>query len=831
MNTSVPQPTGTTTSSGPSVASAPSPHAGSVVLAGSPRSEEAGPDRGLRLTHTPGADSPSSAGPRKSRQIQACEYCRQKKIRCDSDKPACGNCKKRNLTCNYTSTQTKRAPRQGYIEKLEKRLDDMERLIEPLKPLPSPTKRRRTESSSHTSSASAPSLRGELSSPEARGELTPDRRRPLPLAVSSSSGGGPYLPPVVSAGMARHRSAVLPPLRASSAMTNPVTPQSPSFAVLTSPPAPYLAAVHSTRSQATNGSLPKLSAVLSPGAHGSSSDSNGDKPGGRRLDPRAMDTGAPLGPAETVAGNECPPNSALSYEENFCVTYFMDHLATGIPVLHPATIRRHLHNHSLYRPLLHSICALVCFVTRRIPAHPLGAAALSWANTYAERVRAVIMEHCNYPSVELLQTLVIFGYAEYARGHLVPSNMYMDMAIRIARTLHILRRDQEQKVHAKESAQSPSQLADQPGSVHRLDKEIQTEALRRAWWICIIVDRLESLTFGHRPKIYGEENEVHLPCHSQDWDSDCFQSPQSEVSLREALGAHHLYEGSLFNFLLRLITIAERVAHYRIDVRLGRITRISHAHPQHQLIETLMDAWEAKFYRLFLGGQNPALRDDLTTSIGVFVLYSAVRIIFYRIYCETALSAAGLAPDSAASGAGATASRDSSRHSLEASKASWSQCLSCAAHTADILKKYGHQLVPTRLPSYFGFGLWHSGTVLLYQRARSTRADEQSALQADVDVHYHYLHLFTDVWHCDFMDRMRQLDRSLFPSPSPHRAGHAPADLSSSTSLTSPSTLHASHPTHSAMTPLPQGKPLGHATSPHAELAVTTASSSVMTTR
>ncbi|KAJ1952395.1 hypothetical protein IWQ62_006234, partial [Dispira parvispora] len=87
-----------------------------------------------RITQPYPQGSTSTEPQKKKRQTQACEYCRQKKIKCNSSRPTCDNCKKRGLTCQYSNQNGKRIQRQGLFENLEKRLENMERLIEPLKP-------------------------------------------------------------------------------------------------------------------------------------------------------------------------------------------------------------------------------------------------------------------------------------------------------------------------------------------------------------------------------------------------------------------------------------------------------------------------------------------------------------------------------------------------------------------------------------------------------------------------------------------------------------------------------------------------------------------------
>ncbi|KAL5525563.1 hypothetical protein ACEPAG_6899 [Sanghuangporus baumii] len=74
----------------------------------------------------------------KKRRIQrACDTCRRKKIRCDGGQMPnnrCSNCTAYNLECTYVEAAKKRGPPKGYVESLENRLENMEKLLQRLCP-------------------------------------------------------------------------------------------------------------------------------------------------------------------------------------------------------------------------------------------------------------------------------------------------------------------------------------------------------------------------------------------------------------------------------------------------------------------------------------------------------------------------------------------------------------------------------------------------------------------------------------------------------------------------------------------------------------------------
>ncbi|KAK9349507.1 fungal-specific transcription factor domain-containing protein [Lipomyces starkeyi] len=66
----------------------------------------------------------------KRKLVIACVACRKKKVKCSGDRPACGNCLRLNVPCQYPAVKN-RGSRFGYHEMLNKRLEMMERHIKP----------------------------------------------------------------------------------------------------------------------------------------------------------------------------------------------------------------------------------------------------------------------------------------------------------------------------------------------------------------------------------------------------------------------------------------------------------------------------------------------------------------------------------------------------------------------------------------------------------------------------------------------------------------------------------------------------------------------------
>ncbi|KAJ1931821.1 hypothetical protein EC988_009661, partial [Linderina pennispora] len=83
-----------------------------------------------------GSDEPDEHDGAESRKqqrlLQACDSCRRKKIKCDSTKPSCWQCKNMRLACHYSPLVRKRRRRRSAVGNLEQRIECMERILQPL---------------------------------------------------------------------------------------------------------------------------------------------------------------------------------------------------------------------------------------------------------------------------------------------------------------------------------------------------------------------------------------------------------------------------------------------------------------------------------------------------------------------------------------------------------------------------------------------------------------------------------------------------------------------------------------------------------------------------
>ena len=79
----------------------------------------------LETEGTPGSDKPN----KRQKVAIACDVCRAKKVKCDSVRPICGPCSKRQhgAPCEYTTvTRTSHGPTKGYVHHLELKLRELQ---------------------------------------------------------------------------------------------------------------------------------------------------------------------------------------------------------------------------------------------------------------------------------------------------------------------------------------------------------------------------------------------------------------------------------------------------------------------------------------------------------------------------------------------------------------------------------------------------------------------------------------------------------------------------------------------------------------------------------
>ena len=99
------------------------------VTTSTPHPSHPGPAPKVAIPRAAGSDSVSH---RRRRSVRACEPCRQRKIKCEGNRPVCRQCVESHITCQYLDV--KRVREQKQLGVLGRKVDRYEDLLKELEP-------------------------------------------------------------------------------------------------------------------------------------------------------------------------------------------------------------------------------------------------------------------------------------------------------------------------------------------------------------------------------------------------------------------------------------------------------------------------------------------------------------------------------------------------------------------------------------------------------------------------------------------------------------------------------------------------------------------------
>ncbi|CAG8484055.1 9397_t:CDS:2 [Ambispora leptoticha] len=555
--------------------------------------------------------SPSSVGGggedttkavKRKRLTQACDACRKKKVKCSGEKPSCQNCQRLKVACTYIPSTKKRGPRVGLVESLEKRLQQMEKLLQPLKEqglvddiedrdIPS-TSTKRPRLASASSKHNADSLNGSQS--QQFDNLNADNAKQFQApnaefanvnvdikSFGAISNSGPEDQP--------KNFMELPPL---------LTPQSGSPIRQTTPTTPVSSQCHIAENKTPQTTPPQQPQQLSPQTTGQATSNEKDheseldvllyfgrtaaRPGFRTcreifggMNYTNSNTPA-LHDASSALSNNASASFTFGYSREVSSVFFSPsiprmknkenlppkdvimHLAdchfhyshTHMPMFHKATFLRRLEENKVSPFLIFALCAASARFSDRpgIIRTPRSEAG----EEYAEFASEMILDSFDEPTVEHCQALLLMAWHHYGCKRGPRSWMYVGLAIRMA---------QELGLHKE--FEGPAL-----GSSQKIDSEaafIDREVRRRTFWSCFVVDRFAACALG-RPALIDEADiEIRLPIPDRDWDEEHPRVVDTEfgalkkVEIKKA-GRMILENKGLFALLVSVAALLGRAA-------------------------------------------------------------------------------------------------------------------------------------------------------------------------------------------------------------------------------------------------------------------------------
>ncbi|KAK9727343.1 hypothetical protein K7432_001922 [Basidiobolus ranarum] len=261
-------------------------------------------------------------------------------------------------------------------------------------------------------------------------------------------------------------------------------------------------------------------------------------------------------------------NQSTTDTQQLLAVYF-DRIHQHIPIVHPSVSRETLEDTSSGTILLQSMCAIACRYLSNDSSDKSG-------ESYRDEIQSKLLEYCDEPSVELIQTLLIMCFYEFSRANFNKSSLYIGMATRMAQGMGIHKIDEQHR--------DISQL--------RVEKWIELETKRRVWWFCFLFDRVVSLESGRPWGINEDEFFVMLPCDDYSWET---RTPVEGQVLR-------LHDEFPVVESLNIRTAVSPFSHFiALIVLLGRISKFSSGYEKlpdtdreetFELLNTALIFWE-----------------------------------------------------------------------------------------------------------------------------------------------------------------------------------------------------------------------------------------------
>ncbi|KAG8928943.1 hypothetical protein FRC01_005150 [Tulasnella sp. 417] len=451
---------------------------------------------------------------KRARLVTACDNCRLKKIKCirtaqlDSELP-CEACKVSNTDCSYTD-------RDRYQN--ERGLS-FASTIPPQPPTPVasvPSRTTPTEESGRKRKASI------ISSPEEQHEPLEDRRRnsnaerrPSILTSHNSSHT------TISANGDGSRRSVISPIQTTAAPPPEPVPD-PALKRITVPFFRYFGPTANTPGyRKVKVRTLTLNEVGSPISSSSDSvlpvgfnnaDSNPIYPYSQRVHPEnnlffssIEKTGsASISASSATTGLFDPhrPRYPSSKYLPHLAGLFFDHLACHFPFLDRKEVMQAVETETLPAVLANCIAALACRFSENPELLKAGKRAVA-GEAFADMAKLLVVHMLSWPSVEVVQTLVLLAWAEFGSGRDSGLWMYSRMAVAMAMDLGL-------------QFEATVQLA---------TTQPEKEKIRLTWWSCILIDRINSWGTGRPIAIADDQFDVGLPLCPVDPHENITQPP------------------------------------------------------------------------------------------------------------------------------------------------------------------------------------------------------------------------------------------------------------------------------------------------------------------
>ncbi|CAG8645862.1 9755_t:CDS:2 [Rhizophagus irregularis] len=379
------------------------------------------------LINNPPASEAETPPIKRKRLTQACDACRKKKVKCSGEKPTCNNCARLGVNCTYLPSTRKRGPRVGLVESLEKRLQQMEKLLQPLKeqglvddseiddkPIGGYSSSKKPRLSSDDQK-SEPQI-NQLQMPSDQIQKVMEHHDNSQKSENDSAGSGKEDDELIYFGKT---SLLKPGFRHTSEIMckNAVPPESP---------------------------------TISEGSSQSGINSGDTTPILNSPIPRII-----------IASDHIP----IEIIEHLASCFFR-YIDIQLSIFHEATFMRQLRQNKVSAFLVYAMCAVTIV---RKPPYTAG-------EQFANVATKMILQSFDYPSVEYVQAFILLTLHNFGTCKGPRAWMYIGMAIRMAQEIGL------HKIDETASGAQPVKLKSEATF-------IQKETKRRIFWACFLLDR------------------------------------------------------------------------------------------------------------------------------------------------------------------------------------------------------------------------------------------------------------------------------------------------------------------------------------------------------
>ncbi|KAI9595296.1 fungal-specific transcription factor domain-containing protein [Syncephalis fuscata] len=518
-------------------------------------------------TTTASAASAINKPKKRFRRTQACDDCRRRKVRCDGNRPSCTSCLRHGVACHYQETLKKRGPKPGYIEKLERRLNLMEKMLMPLS-VP-------TENGSGQTQYSQNKMFNSSAAEKLMRELAEDS-----IDMQGLSNQMDWFSQLSDTGNANSPTTATTPAPASTSASASTSTPVIATATTTAPsstasqPAKNELAIKPMNTSSVAQSICTLASIMSEENDNNTVDSLMGKHGSPPPLPRfnvnvageltnVLVDAPDMADANNSVVNNLPVDTSSILAMNTPDTtspQLRDHLIENVftyayystPFLHRATFIRQTRDNTVPRMLLYAVMAL------GVRFSPLPEVrndpSLRNGMVYVHRAKNLLKQTVAIPDVTSIATLSILGSYMYACGDMAKSWIAAGASLRMAQGLglHVLD-DETDDACCIDSGMK--------------DDWIGREMRRRLWWSLVLTDRFAGVASGRPMAVDEDDCEVKPACDDALWHQDTLGDgvpltgePVGDIGHLTAWTSRPSYMG--MQTWMRLALLTGRVARY-----------------------------------------------------------------------------------------------------------------------------------------------------------------------------------------------------------------------------------------------------------------------------